>query len=526
MINGLIDLSHFSHFWKQEKQLVSIAKAASSDRYKDQFNVQLSNLSSQLTENDSCIVEPDENQLGNYLIYSIKHRTNEKKIFGQLFYQLINFNHYIYRIIIGHKLYEVRSLDLINRHLTIIDTFNSNISSNKDSITTLNRPEILFQLIDSFSKINDKYHVNIHDNEWPLGYLAITILLHLHESRLGRYAIRNSRPILDNATQDWFLLRGHEKDGWAAIQCKRLLSTCDSMNVPIKSGTNDLIFAYGLTDLDSNRPDMNIAYHDTHRNSRMIPLRSYVDPPSEDKFSRLDTFEFRLNNSAVPSTNTTYHCKIYKAPTGYPIKRHAIAHTILIDPKNVNLVHHLNLYESDPMTTLNGDRLSDGLCDEIADEIKFCSSNFATVWAVDSDAIFRRLFSADCRDSSWIRFYLGNELRKYDFGISVWTKFIRNNTATQYFFNSEKYDFNYQYENRLLKSIKLYPGDSVATRCIYNTISKDKITLGCERTRDEMCLHMFTYYPRMNDFYACLAVNDDSVWSAMMNKTALVVATI
>ncbi|CAF3765470.1 unnamed protein product [Rotaria socialis] len=421
-------------------ELVSIAKAASSDRYKDQFNVQLSNLSSQLTENDSCIVEPDENQLGNYLIYSIKHRTNEKKIFGQLFYQLINFNHYIYRIIIGHKLYEVRSLDLINRHLTIIDTFNSNISSNKDSITTLNRPEILFQLIDSFSKINDKYHVNIHDNEWPLGYLAITILLHLHESRLslkkdttdlwwtiddtekeitfelhikstgwialaggvkgadivvgwvessskGRYAIRNSRPILDNATQDWFLLRGHEKDGWAAIQCKRLLSTCDSMNVPIKSGTNDLIFAYGLTDLDSNRPDMNIAYHDTHRNSRMIPLRSYVDPPSEDKFSRLDTFEFRLNNSAVPSTNTTYHCKIYKAPTGYPIKRHAIAHTILIDPKNVNLVHHLNLYESDPMTTLNGDRLSDGLCDEIADEIKFCSSNFATVWAVDSDAV-------------------------------------------------------------------------------------------------------------------------------------------
>ncbi|CAF4698142.1 unnamed protein product [Rotaria socialis] len=338
----------------------------------------------------------------------------------------------------------------------------------------------------------------------------------------GRYAIRNSRPILDNATQDWFLLRGHEKDGWAAIQCKRLLSTCDSMNVPIKSGTNDLIFAYGLTDLDSNRPDMNIAYHDTHRNSRMIPLRSYVDPPSEDKFSRLDTFEFRLNNSAVPSTNTTYHCKIYKAPTGYPIKRYAIAHTILIDPKNVNLVHHLNLYESGPMTTLHGDRLSDGLCDEIADEIKFCSSNFATVWAVDSDAIFRRLFSADCRDSSWIRFYLGNELRKYDFGISVWTKFIRNNTATQYFFNSEKYDFNYQYENRLLKSIKLYPGDSVATRCIYNTISKDKITLGCERTRDEMCLHMFTYYPRMNDFYACLAVNYDSVWSAMMNKTASV----
>ncbi|CAF2059300.1 unnamed protein product [Rotaria magnacalcarata] len=94
--------------------------------------------------------------------------------------------------------------------------------------------------------------------------------------------------------------------------------------------------------------------------------------------------------------------------------------------------------------------------------------------------------------------------------ISVWTKIIRNNAAMQYLFNSEKYDFNYQYENRLLKSIKLYPGDSCATRCLYNTKNKDKITSGCERTRDEMCLHMFTYYPRMNNFYACITVNDDS----------------
>ncbi|CAF1964677.1 unnamed protein product [Rotaria magnacalcarata] len=169
-------------------ELVSIAKAASSDRYKDQFNVQLSNLSNQLAESGSCIVEPDENQLGNYLIYSINNRTNEKKLFGQLFYQLINFDHYIYRIIIGQKLYEVRSLDLRNRHLTIIDTFNSNSLSNRNSITTLNRPAVLLKLHDSFSKINDKYHVNIHDNEWPLGYLAITILLHLHESRLARNA--------------------------------------------------------------------------------------------------------------------------------------------------------------------------------------------------------------------------------------------------------------------------------------------------------------------------------------------------
>lgn len=47
----------------------------------------------------------------------------------------------------------------------------------------------------------------------------------------------------------------------------------------------------------------------------------------------------------------------------------------------------------------------------------------------------------------------------YDFsiGISVWTKLIRNNTAVEYLFNGETYDFNYQFQHRLPKSIKLYP---------------------------------------------------------------------
>ncbi|CAF4394289.1 unnamed protein product [Rotaria sp. Silwood2] len=415
-----------------------------------------------------------------------------------------------------------------------------------------------------------------------------------------RYATTNARPVLDNSTQDWFLLQGREKDGWTVIQFKRLLDTCDSMDFPIISGTNTLIFAYGLVDLDSNRPEIDITYHDTRRNTRIIPLRSYADPPSDNKFIGLDTFEFRLNNYLVPSTDTTYHCKIYKAPSGYPLKRHAIAHKIVIDPRNVDLVHHLDLYECDPMAVFNDDKLPDGLCDEIANEIKLCASNLATVWAVGGDVM--REFPEEAgygiggdyeikyymvqmhydnprlvlnrRDSTGIRFYLGNELRKYDLGfftvgtgsspsalaippkverfivdsycpseatrnfpksginvvfalphthlqgITVWTKIIRNNTAVQYLFNSEKYNFNYQYQSRLPQPIKLYPGDSFATRCIYNTMNKNKITLGGESTRDEMCLHMFTYYPRMNDLYMCIASNDKSAWKDIMNTSS------
>ena len=43
-----------------------------------------------------------------------------------------------------------------------------------------------------------------------------------------------SKPIIDNTTKDWFALKGREENGWTVIQFKRLLDTCDMMDVPIK----------------------------------------------------------------------------------------------------------------------------------------------------------------------------------------------------------------------------------------------------------------------------------------------------
>jgi hypothetical protein len=57
------------------------------------------------------------------------------------------------------------------------------IQTNGNELSRLDYPETLYQVTDSFSKSNEKYHVHIHDKEWSLGYLAITILLHLHESQ-------------------------------------------------------------------------------------------------------------------------------------------------------------------------------------------------------------------------------------------------------------------------------------------------------------------------------------------------------
>jgi hypothetical protein len=129
---------------------------------------------SNLIDECFCIVESDPNVLHSYLIYSINNQTDEKILFGRLSYEISHYdNDYTYTIIIGQKLYRVRSSDLKYCRLTIIDTIQMNG----------NYSETLFELIDSFSKSNDKYHVIIHDKEWPLGYLALTILLHLHESQ-------------------------------------------------------------------------------------------------------------------------------------------------------------------------------------------------------------------------------------------------------------------------------------------------------------------------------------------------------
>ena len=52
-----------------------------------------------------------------------------------------------------------------------------------------------------------------------------------------RHATGRVRPIVDNTTTDWFGLQGREQNGWTAIRFRRLLDTCDPMDVPIKVGS-------------------------------------------------------------------------------------------------------------------------------------------------------------------------------------------------------------------------------------------------------------------------------------------------
>ena len=60
---------------------------------------------------------------------------------------------------------------------------------------------------------------------------------HLHslaDDWQDRYAYGTMQPVVDNTTVDWFGLQGREENGWTAIQFKRRLDTCDTMDVSIK----------------------------------------------------------------------------------------------------------------------------------------------------------------------------------------------------------------------------------------------------------------------------------------------------
>ena len=137
------------------------------------LSVKLSTLFSKRTGDETCTIELDSSKPRSYSIYIQTNDSNGKILFGTLSYGYVSYDNYLYTIIIGSKLYKVRSCDLKDRRLAMVDT-------NVDQY-----PETLFQVIDSFSKSNKTYHVTINDREKQLGYLAIVILLDLHECKRG-----------------------------------------------------------------------------------------------------------------------------------------------------------------------------------------------------------------------------------------------------------------------------------------------------------------------------------------------------
>ena len=59
----------------------------------------------------------------------------------------------------------------------------------------------------------------------------------------------------------------------------------------------------------------------------------------------------------------------------------------MIDLANVDIVHHLLMYECDSTAVFDDDNLPEGLCDDMYLTFAPCSSNIANGWAVGGDLV-------------------------------------------------------------------------------------------------------------------------------------------
>jgi hypothetical protein len=145
--------------------------------------IQFTHLTGQLIGHNSCLVEPDPECLGKYQIFTKDDGASEKLLFGQIQLFPCDRKVYQYSITIGNRLYNVRSCDLRDRRLAIIGVPAHVTLANNDMQTIMRYSETLLEVIDSLPTTNKKYFVTVHNSEKQLGYLAIAILLDLHESQ-------------------------------------------------------------------------------------------------------------------------------------------------------------------------------------------------------------------------------------------------------------------------------------------------------------------------------------------------------
>lgn len=95
-------------------------------------------------------------------------------------------------------------------------------------------------------------------------------------------------------------------------------------------------------------------------------------------------------------------------------------------------------------------------------------------------------------------------------GTKVTFRHIRQGVESKPILQDDYYDFDYQISRTLNEEFTLLPGDELITECVYNTRGRSSMTWGGFSTRDEMCMTLARYYPRVA-MSNCVSVPTDEV---------------
>ena len=85
-----------------------------------------------------------------------------------------------------------------------------------------------------------------------------------------------------------------------------------------------------------------ISFH-TNKGSQSINLDSGI-PKEIELEDDIETLEFRMGNVSVPSTDTTYYCKLFKIPY-FSNTQNIVKFSTIVQEGNEAVVHHLIVYD-------------------------------------------------------------------------------------------------------------------------------------------------------------------------------------
>jgi dopamine beta-monooxygenase len=110
-----------------------------------------------------------------------------------------------------------------------------------------------------------------------------------------------------------------------------------------------------------------------------------------------------------------------------------------------------------------------------------------------------------------------SQLHTHLTGRRVWTSLVRDGRVAQILNSDNHYDQMFQEIRLLSEPMRVRPGDSLVHTCVYNTESRQNMTLGGYSIRDEMCVNYMHYYPA-SELELCKSSISDTVLGAYFEK--------
>ncbi|KAL9979555.1 hypothetical protein ACROYT_G017233 [Oculina patagonica] len=396
-----------------------------------------------------------------------------------------------------------------------------------------------------------------------------------------RFADKKALPPIDEQ-QDYELTGFQESGGKTVLKFKRKFDTCDPRDIKLEVGATKVVFAYHPEDPAS---ETEIKHH-AFRGQRTILLLNSMDKRDINETGWTE-YAMTTKNVTIPSKETTYWCSLIKGPE-LTKKHHITKFEPIIQKGNEGFVHHFLLYECEGnFVESDYDQGTD--CKDMANMpyAKCRDASLVAAWAVGGEAFYYpphagfplgtsdtpRNFLLEMHydnpenvagqvDSSGVRIYYTDKLRKYDSGClaagvktdewhiippkqkdwmsvgyctekctnsilkstslpggginvfaallhthlagrAIWTKHVRNGKELPEIGRDNNYDFNFQDIQVLRKEINIQPRDELIHYCKYDTMDRTKLVKGGISSRDEMCLNFMFYYPRILNVRRC-----------------------